>query len=89
MDEIVKAVLLMLAVAIGFGLVATAVVLRLQLVKEVIEGKIVFWNNFLPYWNANDFTEKGNKIRRKYNNTYFSFILYFVVLFVLKQYYAP
>lgn len=74
--------------AIGLGLFAWGVILRFQLEKEVKKGKTVLWNNFLPYWNHNDFTEKGNQIRKSYNKTYFVFIFYIIILFFLKQYYA-
>ena len=78
----------MSAVAIGFGLLVWGGILRWQLEKEVKHGRIVLWNNFLPYWNKNDFTEKGNKLRKSYNKAYFIFLSYIAVLFILKHFYV-
>ena len=70
----------LLFLAVGIALFRGAIVIRLQLEKEVKGGRIVFWNNFLPYWNEEDFTEKGNSLRKTYNKLYFALIVYSLAL---------
>jgi hypothetical protein len=57
-------------------------ILRFQLEKEVKKGRTVLWNNFLPYWNKNDFSERGNEIRKQYNKSYYAFIFVCLLLFL-------
>jgi len=70
----------LLFLAVGIALFRGAIVIRLQLEKEVKGGRTVFWNNFLPYWNEEDFTEKGNSLRKTYNKLYFALIVYSLAL---------
>ena len=68
--------------AVGIALFMGAIVVRLRLEKEVKGGRKVVLNNFLPYWNTDDFTEKGNSLRKKYNNFYYALILYSLWLYI-------
>lgn len=72
----------LLFLAVGIALFLGAIVARLRLEKEVQDGKKVVLNNFLPYWNTDDFTEKGNSIRKKYNNFYYALIIYSLSLYI-------
>lgn len=58
---------------------------KLQLEKEVKEGKSLALHNFLPYWNVDDFTEKGNLLRKTYNNLYYALIVYSLALYLYMQ----
>ena len=53
---------------------------RLQLEKEIKGGRKVILNNILPYWNADDFSEKGNSLRKTYNRIYYALIVYSLAL---------
>ena len=72
----------LLFLAVGIALFMGAIVVRLRLEKEVKGGRKVVLNNVLPYWNTDDFTEKGNSLRKKYNNFYYALILYSLSLFI-------
>jgi hypothetical protein len=72
----------LLFLAVGIALFMGAIVVRLRLEKEVKDGRKVVLNNFLPYWNTDDFTEKGNSLRKIYNNFYYALILYSLSLFI-------
>ena len=77
--------LILLFLIIGIALFAGAITTRLQMEKEVKGGKRVLWNNHLPYWNSNDFSERGNKLRKKYNIIYFVLIVYSLVLVIFMK----
>ncbi len=70
----------LLFLAVGVALFLGAIVIRLQMEKEVKGGRTVLWNNVLPYWNSKDFTEKGNSFRKTYNIIYFALIVYALAL---------
>lgn len=72
----------LLFLAVGVALFLGAIIVRLRLEKEVKSGREVVLNNFLPYWNTDDFTEKGNSLRRKYNSFYYALILYSLSLYI-------
>ena len=72
----------LLFLAVGIALFMGAIVVRLRLEKEVKGGRKVVLNNFLPYWSTDDFTEKGNSLRKKYNNFYYALILYSLSLYI-------
>jgi len=72
----------LLFLVVGIALFLGAIVVRLRLEKEVKGGREVVLNNFLPYWNTDDFTEKGNSLRKKYNNIYYALIVYSLSLFI-------
>ncbi len=72
----------LLFLAVGVALFLGAIIVRLRLEKEVKSGREVVLNNFLPYWKADDFTAKGNSLRKKYNNIYYALIIYSLSLYV-------
>jgi len=72
----------LLFLAVGIALFLGAIVVRLRLEKEIKDGRKIVLNNFLPYWNTDDFTEKGNSLRRKYNSFYYALILYSLSLYI-------
>ena len=74
-----------LFLVIGIALFAGAIVTRLQMEKEVQGGRKILSNNFSPYWNSSDFTEKGNALRKKYNIIYFALIVYSVALIIFMK----
>ena len=78
--EISRIFLTLLFLAIGIALFRGAIMTRLQLEKEVKGGRRIILNNFLPYWNADDFTEKGNSLRKTYNRIYYALIVYSLAL---------
>ena len=80
--EISRILLSLLFLAIGIALFLGAIMTRLQLEKEVKGGRKVILNNFLPYWNADDFSEKGNSLRKTYNKIYYALIVYSLALIV-------
>ena len=70
----------LLFLAVEVALFLGAIVIRLQMEKEVKGGRAVLWNSALPYWNSKDFTEKGNSFRKTYNIIYFALIVYALAL---------
>ena len=72
----------LLFLAVGVALFLGAIVIRLRLEKEVKGGRTVLLNNFLPYWNTDYFTNKGNLLRKKYNIIYYALVAYSLSLFV-------
>jgi hypothetical protein len=75
----------LLFLAVGVALFLWAIVTRLQMEKEVKDGRTVLWNNIFPYWNSNDFTEKGNSLRKTYNIIYFVLIVYSLALIIFMK----
>ena len=88
MSELIQTLLGMVLVAISLGLFVASAILRHLMMKEVKKGKVVFWNNFLPYLNAGDFTEKGNKHRKTYNKIFGALIVCFVGIFAFRKFYS-
>ncbi len=80
--EISRILLTLLFLAIGIALFRGAIMTRLQLEKEIKSRRKIILNNFLPYWNADDFTEKGNVLRKTYNRIYYALIVYSLALIV-------
>jgi len=78
--EISRILLTLLFLAIGIALFLGAIMTRLQLEKEIKGGRKVILSNFFPYWNADDFSEKGNSLRKKYNRIYYALIVYSLAL---------
>ena len=78
--EISRILLTLLFLAIGIALFLGAIMTRLQLEKEIKGGRKVILNNILPYWNADDFSEKGNSLRKTYNRIYYALIVYSLAL---------
>jgi len=74
-----------LFVVVGVVLTGWIMVTKLKLEKEVKEGKTFNMHKLLPFWNADDFTEQGNSLRKTYNNLYYVLIVYSVALYVFMQ----
>jgi len=72
----------LLFLAVGVALFLGAIVIRLRLEKEVKGGRPVVLNNFLPYWNADCFTDKGNLLRKRYNIIYYALVVYSLSLVI-------
>ena len=75
----------LLFLVVGIALFATAIVIRLQMENEVKGGKTVLRNRFLPYWNSDNFSEKGNTLRKTYNIVYFVLIVYSSALIIFMK----
>jgi len=76
-----------LFVIVGVVLCRWTVVTKLQMDKEVKEGRTLPLHKFLPYWNADDFTEKGDSLRRTYNKLYYALVVYSFTLYLYMQVY--
>ena len=74
-----------LFVVVGIVLTRWIMVTKLKLGKEVKDGKSFNFHKLLPYWNADDFTELGNSLRKTYNNLYYVLIVYSLALYVFMQ----
>jgi hypothetical protein len=74
-----------LFVVVGIALTRWVMLTKLQLEKEVKEGKSFNLHKLLPYWDADDFTEKGNSFRKTYNNLYYALIVYALALYLFMQ----
>jgi hypothetical protein len=83
--EISRVLIGSLFVVVGIVLGRWVVSTKLQLEKEGKEGKSINMHKMLPYWNADDFTEKGNSLRKTYNNLYYALILYSLALYAFMQ----
>ena len=75
----------LLFLVVGIALFAIAIIIKLQMEKEVKGGKTVLQNSFLPYWNSDKFSEKGNTLRKTYNIVYFVLIVYSLTLMVFMK----
>ena len=80
--EISRILIGSLFVIVGIVLARWVVSTKLQLEKEGKEGKSINMHKILPYWNADDFTDKGNSLRKTYNNLYYALIVYTLALYV-------
>jgi hypothetical protein len=74
-----------LFLVVGFVLFAGAIVIRLRMEKEVIGNRRVLRNSHSPCWNSDDFSDKGNKLRRIYNVIYFTLIVYAIALIIFMK----
>jgi hypothetical protein len=74
-----------LFVVVGMVLVRWVVTTKLKMEKEGKEGKSINMHKMLPYWNADDFTDKGNSLRKTYNNLYYTLVVYSLALYVFMQ----
>ena len=75
----------LLFLVIGVALFAGAIAIRLKMESEVKGGRKILWNNYLPYWNSSDFSEKGNTLRKTYNIIYFALIVYSIALIIFMK----
>ena len=80
--DLTKIFIAFLFLVVGIALFLGAIIIRLRLENEIKGGRKVVLNNILPYWNSSDFSEKGNKLRKKYNNFYYALIVYSLSLLV-------
>ena len=83
--EISRVLIGSLFVVVGIVLARWVVSTKLQLEKEGKQGKSINMHKMLPYWNADDFTEKGNSLRKTYNNLYYALVVYSLALYVFMQ----
>jgi len=74
-----------LFVVVGVTLTGWTMITKLKLEKEVKEGRTFKMHKMLPFWNADDFTEQGNSLRKTYNYLYYALIVYSVALYVFMQ----
>lgn len=75
----------LLFLVVGIALFVIAIAIKLQMEKEVKGGKTFLQNNFFPYWNSDNFSEKGNKLRKTYNIVYFVLIAYSLALMIFMR----
>jgi hypothetical protein len=75
----------LLFLVVGIALFSIAIVIRLKMEEEVKGGKAVMRNSFLPYWNSDNFSEKGNTLRKIYNIVYFVLIVYSSALIIFMK----
>jgi hypothetical protein len=80
--EISRVLIGSLFVVVGIVLARWVVSTKLQLEKEGKDGKSINMHKLLPYWNADEFTDKGNLLRKTYNNLYYALIVYALALYV-------
>ena len=83
--EISRFFLGLLFLVVGIALFVTAIVIKLQMEKEVKGAKTVLQNSFLPYWNSDKFSEKGNTLRKTYNIVYYILIVYSLALMIFMR----
>jgi hypothetical protein len=78
--ETSRVLLGLLFLVVGIALFAGAIVIRLRMEKEVIGSRSVLQNRHFPFWNSDDFSDKGNVLRKIYNVIYFALIVYAIAL---------
>ncbi len=83
--EISRVIIGFIFLLVGAALFLSAILMRLQMEKEVKGGRTIYWNSFLPFWNKSDFSERGNSLRRKYNKIYYALIVYSLALIVFMK----
>jgi hypothetical protein len=66
---------------VGIALFAGSIVTKLQMEKEVKGTRKKLSHNLFPYFNSDDFSEKGNSLRKIYNIIYFALIIYSIALY--------
>ena len=83
--EISRVIIGFFFLLVGAALFLGAILVRLQMEKEVKGGRTIYWNSFLPYWNESDFNARGNSLRRKYNKIYYALIIYSLALIIFMK----
>jgi len=83
--EASRVIIGLLFLVVGVVLFLGAIVIRLQMEKEVKGGRTIYWNSFLPYWNESDFNERGNSLRKTYNKIYYALIFYSLALIIFMK----
>lgn len=84
-SEASRVLLGLLFLVVGIALFTGAIAIRLKMENEVKGGRKILWNNYLPYWNSSDFSEKGNTLRKIYNMIYFALIVYSIALIIFMK----
>ena len=70
---------------IGVALFAGAIATRLQMEKEFKDGTQSLPRNFFLYLNSDDFSARGNALRKKYNVIYSVLTIYSIALFIFMK----
>jgi len=83
--EISRFILGALFLVVGILLSRWIVVVKLQLEDEVKGGQSGRLSNILPIWGASRFSDKGNLLRKKYNNLYYLLVVYSLALLVFMR----
>lgn len=83
--EVSRFLLGLLFLVIGIALFAGAIVVKLRMEKEVIGDKRVLRNSHFPVWHSDEFSDRGNKLRKIYNVIYFALIVYGIALIVFMK----
>ena len=83
--EISRVIIGLFFLLVGAALFLSAILVRLQMEKEVKGGRTIYWNSFLPCWNESDFNERGNALRRIYNKIYYALIVYSLALIIFMK----
>ena len=74
-----------LFLVVGIMLSRWIVMVKLELEGEIKGGESTRLSNILPIGGAERFSEKGNLLRKRYNNLYYMLIVYSVALFVFMR----
>ena len=77
--------LVFIFIVVGIALFAGSIVTKLQMEKEVKGGRKQLSHNLFPYFNSDDFSEKGNSLRKKYNLIYYALIVYSITLYIFMK----
>ncbi len=75
----------LLFLVVGIALFAGAIVIRLRMEKEVIDGRRALYNSHFPCWNSDNFSDRGNTLRKIYNVIYFALIVYAISLIIFMK----
>jgi len=80
--EVSRILLNLLFLVIGIALFAGAIATRLQMEKEFKDGAQSLPSNFFLYLDSSNFSEKGNRLRKRYNVIYTVLTVYSLALFI-------
>ena len=83
--EIWRVLVGVLFLVVGIMLSRWIVMVKLELEGEIKGGESTRLSNILPIGGAERFSEKGNLLRKRYNNLYYMLIVYSVALFVFMR----
>jgi hypothetical protein len=83
--EISRVLLGVLFLVVGIMLSRWIVKVKLELEGEIKGGQSTRLSNILPIGGAERFSEKGNLLRKRYNNLYYMLIVYSLALFVFMR----
>jgi hypothetical protein len=75
----------LLFLIVGIALFAGAILIRLQMEKELTGPRRVLQNSHFPCWNSDGFSDRGNSLRKIYNVIYFVLILYAIALIIFMK----